>query len=145
MRVRKGKPTKKPTKILMLYLGRLQSKCANKWPKFGGRHTSQLRTMWLRILPKYGSTGQFDFPSSPSFPSETFWKAHYIFRNLLVSSLNSNRVIFWRRKNGCVEAFFVCERKWMVETKDNFKRIYMRHVKYHQRCKFFHHLFAFAI
>ena len=32
--------------------------------------------------------------------------------------------------------FFVCDGKWMVETKDYCRRIYMRHLKYHQGCIF---------
>ena len=32
--------------------------------------------------------------------------------------------------------FFVCDGKWMVETKDYCRQIYMRHLKYHQGCIF---------
>ena len=58
------------------------------------------------------------------------------FRNLFVSSLNWNQVIFGRGEKGCLEMFFVCDGKWMVETKDYCRRIYMRHLKYHRGCIF---------
>ena len=57
------------------------------------------------------------------------------FRNLFVS-LTWNQVFFWRGEKGCLEMFFVCDGKWMVETKDYCRRIYMRHLKYHRGCIF---------